>query len=253
MSPGERSVFDASRWALKWRPPELNTLIGFLFASGFAFAFARIANEMAEGETRAFDLAILLALRRPGDITHPVGPWWLEAAMIGVTSLGGWTVLTLITCFVVAYLLITGRRASALLVFGSVAGGSLLSSALKIGFARPRPDLVDHLVNVSSASFPSGHAMLSAAIYLTLGALLARTEARRSVRGFLFGVAMFLTLIIGVSRVYLGVHYPTDVLAGWSMGAAWALVCWMIARRFGLNGGEADAVDAAVTSATQQS
>ncbi|MFD1701923.1 phosphatase PAP2 family protein, partial [Methylopila henanensis] len=155
----------------------------------------------------------------------------LEVAMIDLTSLGGWTVLTLVTVVTLTYLVISGRRGSAALVAASIVGGTLLSVVLKIGFARPRPDLVDHLVNVASASFPSGHAMLSAATYLTLGVMLARTESRRSVRGFIFGVAALLTLSIGVSRVYLGVHYPTDVLAGWCLGACWALICWTVARR----------------------
>lgn len=239
--PSEKPLFSISRWTPAWRLPEFNTLIAFIAASGMAFAFAKIADEMVEGETRDFDLAILRALRQAGDAAKPIGPWWFEAAMVDVTALGGWTVLTLITVLVLVYLLITSRRADALLVLVSIAGGSLLSTALKIGFARPRPDLVDHLVNVSSASFPSGHAMLSAATYLTLGALLARTEERRVVRGFLFGVAVALTLIIGCSRVYLGVHYPTDVLAGWCLGAAWALVCWMVARWLRPKGSTSDA------------
>jgi undecaprenyl-diphosphatase len=237
----QKPLFSVSRWTPAWQLPEFNTLIAFLFVSGMAFAFARIADEMAEGETRGFDTAILLALRQSGDHARPIGPWWLEAAMIDITSLGGWTVLTLITTVVIVYLLITKRLEAALLMFGSVVGGAVLSTGLKIGFARPRPDLVDHLVNVSSASFPSGHAMLSAATYLTLGALLARTDTRRTVRGFLFSIAVLLTLIIGASRVYLGVHYPTDVLAGWCLGSAWALLCWMVARWLRPKGSDTDA------------
>ena len=109
-------------------------------------------------------------------------------------------------------------------------GGAILTNLLKNVFARPRPDLVDHLVAVHSMSFPSGHAMGAAATFLTLGALLARTERKKVVRGYIFAVAGLLTLMVGFSRVFLGVHYPTDVLAGWTLGAAWALLCWMIAR-----------------------
>jgi len=235
-----KSLSTLRRYTPAWRMPEFSTLIAFLVASGMAFAFTRIADEMAEGETRAFDESILLALRQADDPARPIGPWWLEAAMIDVTSLGGWAVLAMLTTLVVVYLFITARTGAAWLVLASVAGGSVLSSLLKIGFARPRPELVDHLVNVSSASFPSGHAMLSAATYLTLGALLARTETRRSVRGFIFGVAVALTLVIGMSRVYLGVHYPTDVLAGWCMGASWALACWLVARWLRPKGAERD-------------
>lgn len=237
----DKPLFSLTRWTPAWRLPEFNTLVAFLVISGMLFAFAKIADEMAEGETVHFDEAILLALRQPGDLARPVGPWWLEAAMVDITALGGWTVLTLLTVVVLVYLAITARRGAAALVLAAVAGGALLSSALKVGFARPRPELVDHLVNVSSASFPSGHAMLSAATYLTLGALLARTEKRRAVRALIFGVAAALTLVIGVSRVYLGVHYPTDVLAGWCLGASWALMCWLVARWLRPKGDEIDA------------
>ncbi|MGA0530663.1 phosphatase PAP2 family protein [Hansschlegelia sp. KR7-227] len=230
MSVDDKPLFSFPRWTPSWQLPEFAPLVAFCACAGLAFAFVHIADEMAEGETRAFDDAVLLALRAPGDLKRPIGPQWLEAAMIDVTSLGGVTVLTLIAALVVSYLLVTARYANAALVLASVAGGAVLTGLLKNAFARPRPELVDHLVTVHSLSFPSGHAMASAVTYLTLGALLARTERRRTVRGFIFAVAGFLTLLIGVSRVFLGVHYPTDVLAGWSLGAAWALACWIVAR-----------------------
>ncbi|QZO02548.1 phosphatase PAP2 family protein [Chenggangzhangella methanolivorans] len=198
--------------------------------AALAFCFVRIADEMVEGETRAFDERILLALRDPADLKRPIGPAWLETAMVDLTGLGGVPTLTLITALVVIYLLVARRFGNAALVALSISGGAILTSVLKIGFARPRPEVVDHLVAVQSLSFPSGHAMASAVVYLTLGALLARTERRRAVRGYIFAVAGFLTLLIGVTRVFLGVHYPTDVLAGWTLGAAWALLCWLVAR-----------------------
>jgi undecaprenyl-diphosphatase len=133
------------------------------------------------------------------------------------------------TLAVLGYLVIGGKRAAALLVLVSVAGGVALSSALKIGFDRPRPDLVAHLVDVHTLSFPSGHAMVSAVAYLTLGALLAQTQVRKGLKAYVITVAVVLTLLIGVSRVYLGVHWPTDVVAGWCAGAAWAIGCWVIA------------------------
>jgi len=121
------------------------------------------------------------------------------------------------------------RRAAALLVLVAVAGGMLLSTLLKLGFERPRPDLVPHAVEVYTASFPSGHAMLSAVTWLTLGALLMRVEPRRRVKAFVLAMAVLTTLLVGASRIYLGVHWPTDVLAGWCIGAAWALICWLAA------------------------
>lgn len=230
MSLDAKPLFSISRWTPSWRLPEFTPLVGFLACTGLAFCFVKIADEMVEGETRAFDERVLLALRDPADLKQPIGPAWLETSMVDLTALGGVPALTLITVLVVLYLLVSRRYANAALVAGAIAGGALLTTVMKIGFARPRPELVDHLVSVQSLSFPSGHAMASAVTYLTLGALLARTERNRAVRGYVFAVAGFLTLLIGVSRVYLGVHYPTDVLAGWSLGAAWALLCWLVAR-----------------------
>ena len=146
-----------------------------------------------------------------------------------VTSLGGATVLSLMTAAVVGYLLVDEKRAAALFVLASVAGGAALSTVLKLAFARPRPNIVPHLVEVHTASFPSGHAMLSAVIYLTLGALLARVERPPRIKIYVLTVAILLTFLIGLSRVYLGVHWPTDVLAGWCAGAAWATLCWRVA------------------------
>ncbi|MCJ9753893.1 phosphatase PAP2 family protein [Neorhizobium sp. BETTINA12A] len=202
------------------------------FLAGGLFVFFRLTDEVLEGETHAFDEKILLALRDATDLATPLGPYWLNHAMGDITALGGVTVLTLMTVMGTVFLILSRQRAIALFMFLSIAGGWLLSSLLKLGVARPRPDIVPHLVEVSDLSFPSGHAMLSAVTYLTLGALLSRAQPYRSTRIFLIGAAIFLTFIIGFSRVYLGVHYPTDVLGGWCAGATWALACWMIARRY---------------------
>jgi undecaprenyl-diphosphatase len=190
--------------------------------------FAKLMG-MVQGETRAFDRAILLAFRNSTDLSDPIGPHWLEIILRDVTSLGGATVLTLMTIAVTGFLLIDAKRGAAILVLGSVIGGVVLSSILKLGIDRPRPDLVAHLVEVHTASFPSGHAMLSAVVYLTLGGLLSRVERPRRIKIYVLSIAVILTLLIGVSRVYLGVHWPTDVLAGWCAGATWAVLCWRAA------------------------
>jgi undecaprenyl-diphosphatase len=135
----------------------------------------------------------------------------------------------MVTVGAVAYLLMARKEATALLVIAAVVGGMMLSTALKLGFERPRPDLVPAGARVYTASFPSGHAMLSAVTYLTLGALLARVERRRRTKAFLLATAVAVVLLVGVSRVYLGVHWPSDVLAGWCVGAAWAALCWFVA------------------------
>lgn len=191
--------------------------------------FGVIADETFEGETRGFDESILLALREPGDPANPIGPVWFEHAVADITALGGYVILTLLVVGVAIYLLANGKRGTALLVVGAVGSGTLLSEGLKLGFARPRPDLVAHLAEVQSASFPSGHAMVSAIAYLTLGVLLARAHERRRTKILVMTYAITLTLLIGLSRIYLGVHWPTDVLAGWALGAAWSALWWLAA------------------------
>ena len=208
---------------------EARTLITLLMIGGALLLFAELVDKVAEGETRAFDEALLLALRDPINLSEPVGPAWLQIMFRDITSLGGYAVVTLITLAVIGYLLMAGKRGAALWVLASVGGGAVLSSLLKLGIDRPRPDLVAHLVEVNTASFPSGHATLAAVTYLTLGALLSRVEARRSAKIYALTVALTLTFLIGISRVYLGVHWPTDVLAGWCVGSAWAMLCWRIA------------------------
>ncbi len=199
----------------------------FAAATGL-LAFAQLAEAVLEGDTRTFDEFLLLGLRRAADPSDPLGPRWLEEMMRDFTALGGTGVLSAVTLAVVGFLFLTGKRHAAAAVGVAVVGGLLLSQALKWGFARPRPDLVPHGQYVYTRSFPSGHAMLSAVVYLTLGALLARTQARRRVKLYLLAVAGSLTVVVGVSRVYLGVHWPTDVLAGWTVGAGWALLCWLV-------------------------
>jgi len=191
-------------------------------------AFIEIADEVGEGEARWFDEGVLLALRT-ADPADPIGPRWLEASVMDITALGGFAVLALVTLFAIGYLAVQRKWIEALTLLVATGGGTAISEGLKVGFARPRPDLVAHVVETTSMSFPSGHAMLSAVTYLTLGALLAQAQERTSVRGYILGVAIVLTLLIGLSRIYLGVHWPTDVLAGWCLGAAWALICWAAA------------------------
>jgi undecaprenyl-diphosphatase len=218
-----------ARWLPTSITAESGTLVTLLAAASALLSFAVIAEDVLDGETHGFDERLLRAFRNPNDLADPIGPPWFEIVMRDITSLGSTTVLTIVTLAAVFYLIMDGKRASAALVAVAVSGGALLSYVLKFGFDRPRPDLVAHLVEVSTLSFPSGHAMGSAVTYLTLGALLARTQPRRRIKIYVLTVAVLLTLMVGVSRVYLGVHWPTDVLAGWCAGSAWALICWTVA------------------------
>jgi undecaprenyl-diphosphatase len=203
----------------------LGVLLGFAGVATGIWIFATIAAHVLHGDTQAFDERVLLAMRKPD--RSPIGPPSFQDAVRDVTALGGVTVLTLVTLITGGYLLLVGKRHMAWFVYGSVASGTLVSGLLKNIFQRERPDLVAHAAYVSTTSFPSGHSMMSAVTFLTLGALLARSLSRKRLKAYFLLLAVFLTLLIGVSRVYLGVHWPTDVLAGWTAGAAWAVTCWL--------------------------
>lgn len=220
---------DLFRNAVRLALGEIGATIALGIIALGALLFAFIADETFEGETRGFDESILLALREPGDPANPIGPVWLEHAVADITALGGYVILTLLVAGVAIYVFVAGKRGSALLVVGAVGSGTVLSETLKLGFARPRPDLVAHLAEVQSASFPSGHAMISAIAYLTLGVLLTRVHEKRRTKFLVMTYAVTLTLLIGLSRIYLGVHWPTDVLAGWALGAAWSSLWWLLA------------------------
>jgi undecaprenyl-diphosphatase len=213
----------------RWAQREFAVLASLALAAAAVWGFAELAEEVFEGETHAFDEWVLLALRSATDRADPLGPGWLEEMMRDVTALGSTGILTFITLAVAGFLALERKRHAALFVLLAVGGGMLLSTGLKMGFDRPRPDLVPHGAIVYTASFPSGHSMLSAVTYLTLGALLARVQPRRLLKLYLLGLAVLLTVAVGASRVYLGVHWPTDVLAGWAVGAGWALLCWAAA------------------------
>lgn len=210
---------------------DILTLLLFLGVAAGVFIFMKLGSEVLEGEPIAIDRWLMLALREPADPAVPIGPDWVRQAMTDLTALGGGTVLTLATVAAAGYLFVARRFAMGLFVGAAVGTGALAASLLKLLFERARPDLVAHLVPVSSPSFPSGHAMNSAIVYLTLAALLARTEKDVAPRAYVMALALVLTLGIGVSRVYLGVHWPSDVVAGWCVGGAWAILASLIADR----------------------
>lgn len=207
------------------------TLLCALGAAILLGVFGFVAEEVGEGETQAFDQAVTQFFREPGNPADPWGPQWLEEAIRDLTSLGSFSVLGLIVLASVLYLLLARRFRTALFVAIAVCSGTALSNGLKALFNRPRPD-VEASAHVFTASFPSGHATLSAVVYLTLGALLAQTSRSRAMGGYMLGLAVFITLLVGLTRIYLGMHFPTDVLAGWSLGTAWALLCWIAIKLF---------------------
>ena len=194
--------------------------------------FVNLAGEVTEGDTQAFDTRILRALRDPSDPSRPIGPAWIEESLIDLTSIGGPTVLWLVIMAVAGFLVLQTRHRTAIVVVLTTASGELLNLVMKHAFNRPRPTIVPHLRVVHSTSFPSGHAMESAIVYLTLAAILMRASDSRATKTYILALAVLLTVLVGVSRVYLGVHYPTDVIGGWIVGFIWASICWLVAQRF---------------------
>lgn len=204
-------------------------LIVLAVIGGALWGFAELADEVADGETHSVDRAVLLAFRMRDNLEQPIGPEWLPYVARDLTAIGGATVLVMLTLAAIGYLLLRRKHDAALFIAASVIGGTLLSSLLKNLFERTRPDVVPHLMEATSASFPSGHSMLAMVTYLTLGSVLAEVHADRRFKVYILSWAVFLSLLVGWSRIYLGVHWPTDVLGGWCLGSAWALACGVFA------------------------
>ena len=203
---------------------EAPLLAAIAIISGLILAFLQIADEMLEGEMEQFDNSILMLFRDPTNVDRVIGPEWVHEMVRDITALGSFSLLGLIVLGVCVYLVMARMWATAVLVVVSVLSGTLLSTVLKMSYNRPRPDLTV-MSHQFTSSFPSGHAMLSAVTFLTLGAVLSQLAPTRALRIFTIGAAIFLTAIVGSSRIFMGVHYPSDVLAGWCLGAAWALIC----------------------------
>jgi undecaprenyl-diphosphatase len=188
-----------------------------------------LAERVVQGDAFAFDRRLLLALR--GTDGAPIGSVRFTSMVRDVTALGSTTVLTIVVAFAGLLLASAGRWRTGALVALACAGGSWANVLLKHAIARTRPDLVPHLMAETSNSFPSGHAANSAIVYLTLATLAWPLLRRPAARGFAVAAAALLVVAIGMSRLYLGVHWPSDVLAGWLFGALWAIGWWRIELR----------------------
>jgi undecaprenyl-diphosphatase len=211
---------------------ESRALILLIATAGALWAFFNVASEVGEGDTQALDRRILLLLRNPGHPADPIGSHSIQEAMRDVTALGGVTVSTLATVVGIVAFLAHGRWRHASILGAIVLAAEVSSQWLKQFYGRPRPDLAPHGSYVYSASFPSGHSTISAAVFLTLAMLIASLEPNRATKAMVYALAVLLVVSIGFSRVYLAVHWPSDVLAGWSLGAAWALVGWLVLLRW---------------------
>jgi undecaprenyl-diphosphatase len=209
---------------------ELKLIVAAIVLVGITVALLVLVGRVLEGDTQHFDERILKSLRRADNPAEPIGPAWLKIIAEDITALGSATVLGLTVFAVVGFLTLQGMYKNATFVLLASIGGWFLNDLLKSMFARPRPSIVPHLREVWSLSFPSGHALTSAVVYLTLGVLMMRFSERRLVKWYCITLAMMATALVGMSRVYLGVHYPTDVLGGWLIGLCWALAFWLIER-----------------------
>ncbi|MDD5206136.1 MAG: phosphatase PAP2 family protein [Desulfobacterales bacterium] len=228
--PGlNKAVRNVVDWIHRLHLDELPALVILLLVVGGVWSFTEIAFEIMEGGTQDFDKRLILAMRDPADLSDPIGPFWVEELGRDVTALGSIGVLTLVTLSVAGFLMLDGKYRASILIIATVGGGIIVSTLMKLSFDRPRPELVPHRAYVHTASFPSGHSAHAAVAYLTLGALLARVSRRRRLKAYVLFLAILVTFAVGVSRVYLGVHWPTDVLGGWTLGGTWALLCWVVA------------------------
>ena len=202
------------------------TLSLALVAALLILAFALLAGEMLEGDTRTFDMALL----RTAQSLRAAQPWVSEVTR-DFSGLGSSVVLSLFTAITVGYLALVSTRTGALLVAASAISGSVCVSAFKAAFGRTRPDTAYAELVTTGLSFPSGHATLSAVVFLTLGTLVASTRTRWVERVYIVCAAVLMTVLVGASRVALGVHWATDVLGGWAFGSAWA-IAWLLLASF---------------------
>jgi undecaprenyl-diphosphatase len=215
------------RSLLRLARSEITLLVLFGAVVTAIFVFAEIAEEVTEGDANTFDMAVLDAMRADGP-SDPVGPEWFEDMARDITSLGSTGMLVLVVVGAGAYLLLARKRASAIYLVLSVVTGTVVSTLLKDMFGRDRPDAIYQAAPTFTASFPSGHSFLSAVTYLTLGALLMRTQTRFTMKAYVMSTATVIVLLVGLTRAYMGVHWATDVLAGWALGAGWAALCWAV-------------------------
>jgi undecaprenyl-diphosphatase len=216
----------ARAWLGRQEKLALLAMATVVFGTLIFFLFAR---EVLEGDTQKFDEWAVDLFRDRSDLAVPRGPGWLAGSVRDVTALGSIAVIGFVSLTALGFAALRGKRRLAMLILAAAGGGFLLNHGLKLLFDRPRPQL-PHVVGIASRSFPSGHAMVSAAVYLSIAALLATREQRRLLQAYIVGVGVLLTVLVGMSRVYLGYHYPTDVLAGWLAGLVWAVLCALAAR-----------------------
>jgi len=230
---GIRRLWQSTRARLtKLERREITWLLLGLGACVLLLVFLKLASEVMEGDTLTMDTKIVRAFRQADDPSQPIGPAWMTDVLEDLTALGGPTIIWLVILSLTGYLLLQTKYHTALFVFVTAASGDFVNYAIKGVFSRERPTVVPHLREAFSSSFPSGHSMESAIVYLTLAAMLMRIVEGRVTKAYILGLALLVTFLVGLSRVVLGVHYPTDVIGGWIIGLFWATLCWLAAKHY---------------------
>ncbi|MXP40865.1 phosphatase PAP2 family protein [Altererythrobacter soli] len=210
-----------------WRiDPRKALAVSALCWAGFAILVVLVVTDNGRG----FDQTGLMFWRY-GDGLEPRGPEWLLEAVRDVTALGGVLLRNLVALGAVAALLFLRLRREAVLMVLTVAGAWLVGYGIKLLVGRERPEIVPHLTDAGGASFPSGHSFNAAVVYIAIALAFATMSSRQSVRFTVIGAAVILSMAIAWSRVWLGVHFPSDVAAGWLGGAGWAFMAAALLRR----------------------
>jgi undecaprenyl-diphosphatase len=209
---------------------EAGLFLKLFLAAGFVWAVVKLAGKIRKIGPDEIDNQILRSFRHPEDPAVPIGPHWLPEVARDITALGSGAGLTLVSAILVGFLCLNRRFRAAGFLISSLGSGLGLCQFLKDLFVRRRPTVVPHLTHFDPESFPSGHSMGSALVYLTLGGIISRQVKGWIAKFYFLSVAVVLTTLVGLSRLYLGVHYPSDVLAGWAAGSLWSGACSQLAR-----------------------
>jgi undecaprenyl-diphosphatase len=219
--PDHRPATTVQLPARSWRGNPRHALAAALICwAGFAFIVALVET----GHITAFDEAGLRLWRESSDLALPHGPAWLRDAVRDYTALGGALLRNLFALGAIMALSFLKLRREAILFALTIGTGWMVEYGLKVLIGRPRPTIVPHLMEAGGNSFPSSHSFNAAVVYIAMALAFAAISPRRSVRWTVVAGAMLLTLLVALSRVWLGVHYPTDAIAGWLGGAGWAFM-----------------------------
>jgi undecaprenyl-diphosphatase len=213
-------------WA-RLRALEARTLVAITLIVAALLAFLRLGDAVQAGRTLDIDQRIILALRDPANPGQPRGSFWTKDILHDLTALGGVAVLTLTVVVATIFLWANGRRRHAGVLLGTVLAATFAGQLVKGAYDRPRPDLVAYGDYFSQSSFPSGHGNIATVVWMTLALIVASLERTRTGKATALLVGGFISLTAGATRVYFGVHWPSDVLGGWLLGFAWTLVAWI--------------------------